>query len=133
MNRLENSVAAQSVLVKCAQRSPLMLGRISIILQRLGITGLNIEKLYTDCCGNDLDIFEKTVMLLQDGYIPMEDVMKNFELEKSIPIISDISLIEIARQTGKSVIPDYPTIWSEFCNINADLFLENLRKYTSEK
>lgn len=96
-----------------------------LLCDSLDIRGSKLYMLNNDCCGRNMDKFDRTLMMLRCGVFSQEDIHKNLELIRAIPFIDDSIVIEGVPPYGEHFGPTDEK-WDEFCSKNKEAFLKKL-------
>ena len=107
-------------------------GFLNIILcDSLAIRGSRLYMLHNDCCGRNLDKFNRTLLMIKNGVYTEEEIQANLNLTTAIPFIDD-SIEIIVPPYGEKFGPRNKN-WKEYCKRNKEVFAAKLKEKLEQK
>lgn len=98
-----------------------------LLLDLLDIRGSKIWVLYNDCCGQNIDKFYRTLMVLRCGAYSNEEIQGNLNLCRAIPFLDD------SIPTYNEDFNEAYDKWEEYVKANRQIVAPKIHKLIEEK
>jgi hypothetical protein len=105
-----------------------------LLLDSLDIRGSKIWLVYNDCCNQDMNKYNRTLMALRCGAFSEKEIQENLELgrtSRSIPFLDDSVKIEGVPSYEEHFGPTDEK-WDEYIEANRAIFVPRLKKATGK-
>lgn len=122
-----DSPLALLVLMKLLQNSSNKSNLSLLLLDILDIRGIDIWFLYNDCCGRNLDKFNRTLEALDSGVYTKEEIEINFSSFPIIPFLDDSVKMMGINSDYKDFGPNDDG-WYDYLRVNRELVLPKILK-----
>ena len=99
-------------------------------MEKYGIVGDKIRKLYNDCCHKDTYEMIKTMQVISQDVYSKEEITANLNSKKSIPFISDEVCLTMDENFQRNKFVD--TAVAKYAKLNAAICRPKLQKIIEE-